>query len=174
MNKQEKNQLIDTLTEQITTNKYLYITDIANMNVANTGKLRRLCFRRGVKLVVVKNALLQKAMERSGKNFEDLYSVLNGHTSIMFAEQANAPAKLIKEFRKKGVVLPILKGAYVEESVYVGDNQLDALCSLKTKNELIADVIAMLQSPAKNVISALQSGGHTISGVLKTLSEKPE
>ena len=100
MNKKEKNQLIDTLTEQISTNKYLYITDIANMNVANTGKLRRLCFRRGVKLVVVKNALLQKAMERSGKNFEDLYSVLSGHTSIMFAEQANTPAKLIKEFRK--------------------------------------------------------------------------
>ena len=173
MNKKEKNQLIDTLTEQISTNKYLYITDIANMNVANTGKLRRLCFRRGVKLVVVKNALLQKAMERSGKNFEDLYSVLIGHTSIMFADQANTPAKLIKEFRKTGGV-PILKGAYVEESVFVGDNHLDALCNLKTKNELIADVIAMLQSPAKNVISALQSGGHTISGVLKTLSEKPE
>jgi len=173
MNKKEKNQLIDTLTEQISTNKYLYITDIANMNVANTGKLRRLCFRRGVKLVVVKNALLQKAMERSGKNFEDLYSVLIGHTSIMFAEQANTPAKLIKEFRKTSGV-PILKGAYVEESVFVGDNHLDALCNLKTKNELIADVIAMLQSPAKNVISALQSGGHTISGVLKTLSEKPE
>jgi large subunit ribosomal protein L10 len=173
MNKKEKNQLIDTLTEQISTNKYLYITDIANMNVANTGKLRRLCFRRGVKLVVVKNALLQKAMERSGKNFEDLYSVLTGHTSIMFAEQANTPAKLIKEFRKTGGV-PILKGAYVEESVFVGDNHLDALCNLKTKNELIADIIAMLQSPAKNVISALQSGGHTISGVLKTLSEKPE
>ena len=173
MNKKEKNQLIDTLTEQISTNKYLYITDIANMNVASTGKLRRLCFRRGVKLVVVKNALLQKAMERSGKNFEDLYSVLNGHSSIMFAEQANAPAKLIKEFRKTSAV-PILKGAYVEESVFVGDIHLDALCNLKTKNELIADVIAMLQSPAKNVISALQSGGHTISGVLKTLSEKPE
>lgn len=125
-------------------------------------------------MVVVKNALLQKAMERSGKNFEDLYSVLHGHTSIMFAEQANTPAKLIKEFRKKGVVLPILKGAYVEESVYVGEVHLDALCSLKTKNELIADVIALLQSPAKNVIAALQSGGHTISGVLKTLSEKPE
>lgn len=173
MNKKEKNQLIDTLTEQISTNKYLYITDIANMNVANTGKLRRLCFRRGVKLVVVKNALLQKAMERSGKNFEDLYSVLVGHTSIMFADQASTAAKLIKEFRKTGGV-PILKGAYVEESVFVGDKHLDALCNLKTKNELIGDVIAMLQSPAKNVISALQSGGHTISGVLKTLSEKPE
>ena len=173
MNKQEKNQLIDILTEQITTNKYLYITDIANMNVATTGKLRRLCFKRGVKMVVVKNALLRKAMERSGKNFEDLYSVLSGHTSIMFAEQANAPAKLIKEFRKTGTV-PTLKGAYVEESVYVGEIHLEALCSLKTKNEIIGDVIALLQSPAKNVIAALQSGGHTISGVLKTLSEKPE
>ncbi|MDP4289705.1 MAG: 50S ribosomal protein L10 [Bacteroidota bacterium] len=173
MNKKEKNQLIDTLTEQISTNKYLYITDIANMDVANTSKLRRLCFKRGVKMVVVKNALLQKAMERSGKNFDGLYGVLKGHTSIMFSEQANTPAKLIKEFRKTNAV-PVLKGAYVEESVFVGDKQLDALCSLKTKNELIADIIALLQSPAKNVVSALQSGGHTITGVLKTLSEKPE
>jgi large subunit ribosomal protein L10 len=173
MNKQEKNQLIDNLTEQISNNSYLYITDITDMNVENTGKLRRLCFKRGVKLVVVKNALLAKAMERSGKKFDNLYDVLVGHTSIMFAEQANTPAKLIKEFRKTSEK-PILKGAYVEESVYIGDVELDALCTLKTKNELIGDVIAMLQSPAKNVISALQSGGQFLSGVLTTLSEKPE
>ena len=173
MNKQEKNQLIDNLTEQISNNSYLYITDIANMNVESTGKLRRLCFKRGVKLVVVKNALLAKAMERSGKKFDNLYDVLSGHTSIMFADQASTPAKLIKEFRKISEK-PILKGAYVEESVYIGDVELDALCSLKTKNELLGDVIAMLQSPAKNVISALQSGGQTLSGVLTTLSEKPE
>lgn len=173
MRKQEKDQLIDALTEQLNNTNYLYITDISDLNVDTTSKLRRLCFKRSVQLQVVKNTLLRKAMENADKNFEDLYGVLKGSTSIMIADTGNLPAKLIKEFRKTSNK-PILKGAYIEEMTYVGDNQLDNLMNIKTKNELIADIIFMLQSPAKNVISALQSGGHTISGVLKTLSEKPE
>lgn len=172
MRKEDKSQLIETLTEDLKAAKYLYITDISDMNVENTSKLRRLCFKREVKLVVVKNTLLHKAMEKSGKDFGTLYDVLKGHTSIMIADQGNVPAKLIKEFRKTSAK-PLLKGAYVEEMTFIGDNKLDALMAIKTKNELIADVIALLNSPAKNVISALQSGGQKISGVLKTLSERP-
>ncbi len=172
MRKEDKSQLIETLTEDLKAARYLYITDISDMNVENTGKLRRLCFKKEVKLVVVKNTLLQKAMEKSGKDFGNLYDVLKGHTSIMMAEQGNVPAKLIKEFRKTSAK-PLLKGAYVEEMTFIGDNQLDALMAIKTKNELIADIIALLNSPAKNVISALQSGGQKLSGVLKTLSERP-
>jgi len=172
MRKEDKSQLIETLTEDLKAAKYLYITDISDMNVENTSKLRRLCFKREVKLVVVKNTLLHKAMEKSGKDFGTLYDVLKGHTSIMIAEQGNVPAKLIKEFRKTSAK-PLLKGAYVEEMTFIGDNQLEALMAIKTKNELIADVIALLNSPAKNVISALQSGGQKLSGVLKTLSERP-
>jgi len=171
MKREDKSQLIESLTEELKAAKYIYITDIADMNVENTSKLRRLCFKREVKLVVVKNALLQKAMEKSGKDFGNLYDVLKGHTSIMIAEQGNVPAKLIKEFRKTSAK-PLLKGAYVEEMTFVGDNQLDALMAIKTKNELIADVIALLNSPAKNVISALKSGGSTIAGLLKTLEER--
>ncbi len=172
MKREDKSQLIETLTEQLQAAKYLYITDISDMNSENTSKLRRLCFKREVELVVVKNSLLQKAMKKSGMDFGPLYDVLKGHTSIMMAEQGNIPAKLIKEFRKTSTK-PLLKGAYVEEMTFVGDNQLDALIAIKTKNELIADVIALLNSPAKNVISALQSGGQKLSGVLKTLSERP-
>ena len=172
MRKEDKSQLIETLTEDLKAAKYLYITDISDMNVENTSKLRRLCFKKEVKLVVVKNTLFHKAMEKSGKDFGTLYDVLKGHTSIMIAEQGNVPAKLIKEFRKTSAK-PLLKGAYVEEMTFIGDNQLDALIAIKTKNELIADVIALLNSPAKNVISALQSSGQKLSGVLKTLSESP-
>jgi large subunit ribosomal protein L10 len=172
MRKEDKSQLIETLSEDLKTAKYLYITDISDMNVETTGKLRRLCFKRDVKLVVVKNTLLHKAMEKSGKDFGTLYDVLKGHTSIMIADQGSIPAKLIKEFRKTSDKVK-LKGAYVEEMTFVGENQLDALIAIKTKNELIADVILALNSPARNVISALQSGGQKISGVLKTLSERP-
>jgi large subunit ribosomal protein L10 len=172
MRKEDKNQLIETLTEELKAAKYVYVTDISDMNVEKTSKLRRLCFKKEVKLVVVKNALLQKAMEKSGKDFGTLYDVLKGHTSIMIADQGSTPAKLIKEFRKTSDK-PKLKGAYVEEMTFIGDNQLDALIAIKTKNELIADVVLALNSPARNVISALQSGGQKISGVLKTLSERP-
>jgi large subunit ribosomal protein L10 len=172
MKREDKSQLIDNLTEQLQAAKYLYITDISDMDSENTSKLRRLCFKREVELIVVKNALLQKAMEKSGKDFGPLYDVLKGHTSIMIADQGSTAAKLIKEFRKTSPK-PLLKGAYVEEMAFVGDNQLDALIAIKTKNELIADVILALNSPARNVISALQSGGQKLSGVIKTLSERP-
>ena len=172
MRKEDKSQLIETLTEDLKDAKYLYITDISDMNVETTGRLRRLCFKKEVKLVVVKNTLLHKAMEKSGKDFGNLYDVLKGHTSIMIAEQGNVPAKLIKEFRKTSAKI-LLKGAYVEEMTFIGDHQLDALTAIKTKNELIADVIALLNSPAKNVISSLQSSGQKLSGVLKTLAERP-
>ncbi len=173
MKKEEKNGFIESLAKQLKQNNYLYITDISNLNVENTNKLRRLCFKRGVQLTVVKNTLLRKAMEKSDRDYESLYGVLKGSTSIMFSEVGNVPAKLIKEFRRTSDK-PILKGAYIEEMTYIGDKELDSLMYIKSKNELIADVMAMLQTPARNVISALQTGGQTIAGVLKTLSEKPE
>lgn len=173
MTREEKNQLIDSLAEQIKQSSHFYLTDISGFTVATTNSLRAYCFRRDIRLTMVKNALLHKAMERSGKNLEGLYDVLKGSTAVMFTEAANAPAKLIQEFRQKEKKeKPILKGAYVQESTYVGNDQLDALINLKTKNELIADVVALLQSPARNVIMSLQSGGHKLSGILKTLSEK--
>lgn len=171
MRKEEKSQLIDTLTEQLQNCNNIYITDISDLNVEVTSRLRRLCFKKEVKLIVVKNTLLRKAMERSDKDFSGLYNTLKGATSIMLSEVNNEPAKLIKEFRKTSAK-PILKGAYVEEMSFVGDNSLDMLISIKSKNELIGDIVLALQSPARNVISALQSGGQKLSGVLKTLSER--
>jgi len=173
MRKEEKKQLIDSLTQQLTDNSNFYLTDISTLNAASTSNLRRLCFKYEIKMLVVKNTLLKKAMETAERDYEELYETLKGNTSIMFAEAGNAPAKLIKEFRKNAKSdLPILKGAYIEEMSYLGDDQLDFLSSIKSKDELIADVIALLQSPAKNVVSALQSGGGKLSGILKTLSEK--
>lgn len=173
MTKEEKNQIIDSLSHQLNVSPNFYITDIGDMTVSTTSELRRLCFRKEVQLKVVKNSLLRKAMEKSDKNLSGLYDTLKGSTSIMFTETGNVPAALIKEFKTKfKSEKPILKGAYVQESIYTGDNLIDILINVKSKNEVIADVIAMLQSPAKNVISALQSGGHKLSGILKTLSEK--
>lgn len=171
MRKDEKDQLIEAITEQLNNNSTIYLTDISELNAEDTSNLRRLCFKRDIKLMVVKNTLLKRAMEKSNKNLAELYSVLNGPTSLMFSEAGNAPAKLIKEFRKKKEK-PYLKGAYIEEVSYLGNDQLEALINIKTKNELIADVIALLQSPAKQVISGLQSGGHKLTGILKALSEK--
>lgn len=173
MRKEDKEVIINSITEQLNNCHNFYLTDIANLNADKTSQLRRQCFNSQVKLLVVKNALLRKAMEKTGRDYGDLCSALKGTTAMMFAESGNAPAKLIKSFRKTNE-RPILKGAYIEECVYVGDNMLDTLVSIKSKNELIADVIALLQSPAKNVVSALQSGGHILSGVVKTLSERPE
>ena len=173
MKKDEKTQFIDTLAEKLTEANTFYLTDISNLNVETSSKLRRLCFKRDIQLKMVKNTLLKKAMEKTGKDFEEFYGILKGSTSIMFCETANDPAKLIKEFRKTSPK-PILKGAYVEETIYVGDNQLDALVNIKSKNELIGEIILILRSPAQNVISALQSGGNKLSGIVKTLSEKPE
>jgi large subunit ribosomal protein L10 len=173
MKKEEKNQLIDSLAKKLVENPTFYLTDISDLTVEDTNKLRRLCFNKKVSLHVVKNSLLKKAMERTETNYESLYGVLKGSTSIMFCETANTPAKLINEFRKKNKK-PILKAAFVESSAYIGDNQLDTLANLKSKNELIGDVIGLLQSPAKNVISALQSGKTKLAGIVKTLSDKKE
>ncbi len=171
MKSSEKASVIDSLVEQINASNHFYLADISTLNAEKTSDLRRTCFKQNVKLVVVKNTLLRKAIERSDKRAEELYDVLKGNTSIMFTEQGNVPAKLIKEFRKKND-RPILKGAFVEESVYVGDDQLDALVALKSKNELIADVVALLKSPMQTVLSQLQSGGNIIHGVLQTLEER--
>ena len=171
MKRSEKQEIISSLTEQINSSSHFYLTDIEALNAARTSDLRRLCDKQKVKLVVVKNTLLRRALEASNKEAEELYDVLSGNTSVMFCENANVPAKLIKDFKKKNKK-PILKGAYVQESIYVGEDQLDVLVSIKSKNELLGEVIGLLQSPMKNVIGALQSGGNIIHGVLKTLAEK--
>ncbi|MDY7393949.1 50S ribosomal protein L10 [Aureibaculum sp. 2210JD6-5] len=171
MTREQKSQVIDDLTSQLADNSTIYLADISGLDASNTTKLRRACFKANVRLAVVKNTLLTKAMEKSDKDFGELPEVLKGNTSLMISEVGNAPAKVIKEFRKKSD-RPVLKGAYIEESIYVGDNQLDTLVSIKSKEELIGEVIGLLQSPAKNVIGALQSGGQKLSGIIKTLSEK--
>ena len=171
MRREEKNAIINSLAEKIKEYSHFYLTDTAQLNAADTSDLRRKCFENDIKLIVVKNTLLKRALEQSEGTYDELFQVLEGTTSIMFANSGNVPAKLIKEFRKKHDK-PVLKGAYVQESIYIGDNLLDTLVSVKTKNELIGDVIMMLQSPAKNVISALQSGGNKLHGVLETLSKK--
>ncbi len=171
MRKEDKKQLIDSLTQQLTENNNFYITDVSNLNAEATSNLRRLCYKHGIKMQVVKNTLLKKAMESAERNYDELYETLKGNTSIMFAEAGNGPAKMIKEFRKKSD-RPVLKGAFIEEMTYLGDDQLAFLTTIKSKDELVADIVALLQSPAKNVISALQSGGSKLSGILKTLSEK--
>ena len=172
MKKEDKEILIAKLGEQINEYPHFYLVDVHGLNAEATSNLRRKCFGAGIKMVVVKNALLQKALEKSEVDYSPLFDSLKGSTAVFFTQVANAPAKLLKEVGKDGV--PGLKAAYAEEGFYVGADQLDALCSIKSKNEVIADVVALLQSPAKNVISALQSGGQTIHGVLKTLGELPE
>ena len=173
MRREEKNTIINSLAERLKEYSHFYLTDTAELNAADTSALRRKCFENDIKLVVVKNTLLKRALEQSGINFQELYPILKGTTSIMFTNAGNTPAKLIREFRREHAK-PVLKGAYVQESIYLGDNMLDALISLKSKQELIGDIILLLQSPAKNVISALQSGGNKIHGVLETLSKKEE
>ena len=171
MKSSDKKVIIDNLQEQIDSYNHFYLTDISGLNAENTSDLRRLCFKQNVKLVVVKNTLLRKALESSTKNVEEIYDALKGNTSVMFTADANVPAKLIKDFSKRHKK-PVLKAAYVQESVYIGADQLEALIAVKSKNELIADVVALLQSPMKTVIGQLQSGGNIIHGVLKTLGEK--
>lgn len=171
MTREQKAQVIDELTSQLADNNTIYLADISGLDASNTSKLRRACFKANVKLAVVKNTLLYKAMEKSEKDFGELPGILKGNTSLMISEINNAPAKVIKEFRKKSEK-PVLKGAYIEEAIYIGDEQLDSLVNIKSKEELIGEIITLLQSPAKNVVSALQSGGSKLSGILKTLSEK--
>jgi large subunit ribosomal protein L10 len=173
MRKKDKKLLIEDLTQQLTDNNNFYLADISDLNAVDTSDLRRLCFKYGIKMQVVKNTLLKKAMDNVERDLEELYSTLKGNTSIMFAEAGNGPAKMIKEFRKKSE-RPILKAAYIEEMTYIGDEQLDFLVAIKSKDELIGDIISLLQSPVKNVVSALQSGGAKLSGVLETLSQRSE
>ena len=171
MTREEKSQVIQDLTAQLTDNTNIYLTDISGLNAGTTSDLRRAAFKANVQMAVVKNTLLEKAMEASDKEFGELPTVLKGNTSVMYSETGNAPAKVIKAFRKKSEK-PLLKGAFIEEAVYIGDDQLDMLVDIKSKEELIGEIIGLLQSPAKNVISALKSGGGTIAGIIKTLSEK--
>ncbi|MCK5776949.1 MAG: 50S ribosomal protein L10 [Bacteroidales bacterium] len=173
MKKEGKSQLVDSLKVLIEDYAHLYVTDISGLNAEDTSKLRRESFKKDIKLVVAKNTLLKIAMEKSDKDFDEIYEVLKGNSAVMFTNVGNSPAKLIKVLRKKAEK-PIIKGAYVEASIYLGDDQLDTLASIKSKEELIGDIVMLLQSPAKNVISALQSGGNTLSGLVKTLSERPE
>ena len=171
MTREEKATVIQDLTAQLAGSPTIYLADISGLNATATSDLRRACFKANVKLAVVKNTLLAKAMDASDKDFGELPEVLKGNTSLMFSEVANAPAKIIKTFRKKADK-PLLKGAYVEEGVYIGDETLDALVSIKSKEEMIGEIIGLLQSPAKNVISGLKSGGGKLAGILKTLSER--
>ena len=171
MTREEKSQVIEDLTGTLTGSSVIYLADISGLDAKLTSNLRRACFKANVKLAVVKNTLLEKAMEKSDKDFGELPEVLKGNTSLMLSETGNAPAKVIKEFRKKSKK-PILKGAFVDHAIYIGDDQLDTLVNIKSREELIGDIIGLLQSPAKNVISALQSGGNKLSGIIKTLSEK--
>ncbi|MBP1593288.1 MAG: ribosomal protein [Bacteroidetes bacterium] len=170
MRKEDKNTVIEQIAATTKEYSHFYLVDTTAMNAASTSALRRKCFESDIKLLVVKNTLLQKALDSLEVDYSPLYGSLKGSTTIMFCNTGNAPAKLIKSVAKDGI--PGLKAAYVEESFYVGADQLEALISIKSKNEVIADVIALLQSPAKNVISSLQSGGNTLHGVLKTLGER--
>ena len=172
MTREEKDQFINELAEKIENSGVFYITDTADLNAAQAVGLRRTCFQNNIQLQVVKNTLLKKAFERiEGQDYSEMYDSLAGPTAIMFAEAGNAPARLIKEFRKKADK-PLVKAAYIEETVYLGDDQLEALTQIKSREELIGDIVGLLQSPMKNLVSALQSGGNTISGLVKALEER--
>ncbi|MBC2839139.1 50S ribosomal protein L10 [Robiginitalea sp. SC105] len=171
MTREEKATVIEDLTAQLGGSGIIYLADISGLDAGSTSDLRRACFKANIKLAVVKNTLLAKAMEASEKEFGELPGVLKGNTSLMLSDTGNAPAKLIKNFRKKSD-RPLLKGAFIEEAIYIGDDKLDALVSIKSKEEVIGDIIGLLQSPAKNVISGLKSGGGKLAGILKTLSER--
>ena len=172
MKKEVKDTIITELGEKLKEYPHFYLVDVTGLNAEATSSLRRKCFKSEIKMVVVKNNLLHKAFEASELDYEPLYGSLKGNTAIMFTQVANVPAKLLKEYTKEGI--PALKAAYAEESMFVGADKLEELVALKSKNELIAYVVALLQSPTKNVVSALQSGANTIHGVLKTLGERPE
>jgi large subunit ribosomal protein L10 len=173
MTREDKNQAIEVLTAKLNDANIFYLADIAGLDAESSSNLRRSCFKNDVKIEVVKNTVLKNALEKADGEYEDLYQTLKGNTSIMFANVGNAPAKIIKDFRKKSDK-PFLKGAFVEESIYIGDENLEALVTIKSKEELLGEIVSLLQSPAKNVISALKSSGGTIAGIVKTLSEKPE
>ncbi len=174
MTREEKNKIIDSLVETLSSYNGFYITDISGLTVAKTNKLRKLCFEKGVQLNVAKNTLIQKALERmNAAEYDPMFASLTGASALMLSESSNIPAKLIKEFRKAAATdRPVLKCAYVESSVFIGNNQLEALIAVKSKNELIGDIIGMLQSPIQRVLGGLQGGGHKIAGIIKTLESR--
>lgn len=172
MKKEDKSRIIAEIADTLGNYSCVYLTETSGLNAEKTSDLRRACFKGEIKMLCVKNTLLKKALESCEIDYSGLYDLLHGQTTLLLSNVGNAPAKLIKDFRKKDGSLPALKGAYVEETVYVGEENLETLANIKSKNELIADVVALLQSPAKNVISALQSGGNILHGVLETLSKK--
>ncbi|MGZ3750283.1 MAG: 50S ribosomal protein L10 [Mucilaginibacter sp.] len=171
MNKDEKHELVLALTEQIKEYGNFYITDTSNLTVAKVNDIRRKCFESNITMQVAKNTLIRKAMEASAGDFSPIFEALKGSSSILFSKSATAPAKLIKQLRRTGEK-PILKAAYIDAAIFVGDNQLDTLINLKSKEQLIGEIIGLLQSPAKNVISGLQSGGNKLAGIVKTLQER--
>lgn len=173
MRREEKDTIIENLRQELSETKHFYLADTSGLNAEETSDLRRKCFEKEIKLLVVKNTLLRKALEKVDGDYDALYDVLKNSTSIMFCETGNVPAKLIKEFRKEHEK-PLLKAAFVEESIYIGEEQLETLSSIKSKEELLGDVLSLLQSPMKNVVSALSSSGDNLAGALKTLSESKE
>jgi len=173
MKKDQKGEIIEMLTQKFNEYNFIYVTDVAGLNAERTSALRRELFKNGIEMEVAKNTLIQKAFEKSDKDYSLLVDTLKGNTALMFSTDSKLPAKIIKDFRKK-TAIPALKGAYIDSDVFIGDDQLEALVKLKSRNELIGEVIGLLQSPAKNVISALQSSGGKLAGIIKTLSERPE
>ena len=171
MTKEEKHELVIALTGQMKEFGNFYITDTSNLTVAKVNDIRRKCFESDITMKVAKNSLIQKAMEAAGGDYTQMFDVLKGSSSILFSKSATAPAKLIKQLRKKSDK-PVLKAAYIDSAIFIGDNQIDTLIALKSKEQLVGEIIGLLQSPAKNVISALQSGGNILAGVVKTLQER--
>ena len=175
MKKELKEQVIESISAQLKEYPHFYVTDIAGLNAADTVKLRRACFGEKIKLTVVKNTLFSHVVKSLGnEEMMNILPTLVGNTAIMYTDTPNAPAKLIKKLKGEGMAKPVLKGAYVQECAFVGEDKLDVLCAIKSREELIADIVALLQSPVRNVISALQSAGSTVAGIVKTLSEKEE
>lgn len=178
MTREEKTALIEELKQQFLNNKFFYITDCSTMTVAKVNQLRRSCFEKGIKLQVAKNKLIKKALEwagtESGSQYNGLFEALHGSSALMFCETGNVPAKLIKEFRgtDKNATKPALKAAYIDSAVFLGEESLDSLTSIKSKEDLLGDLIGLLQAPMQRLLGALQSGGNTIAGVLKTLEER--
>lgn len=171
MRKEEKSQEIQEIAEILSNYSTVYVADLTGLTVERTNSLRRLCFRKGIKLRMVKNTFLKKAMEQLDTDYSEMYVALHGNSAIMVSETGNMPARVIKEFRGRNEI-PAVKAAFIDQSIYIGDDQLSVLASLKSREELIGDIVGLLQSPARNVISALQSGGGKLAGIVKTLSER--
>jgi large subunit ribosomal protein L10 len=171
MRKEDKALIIAEIKQILSAYNTIYVADISGLTVAKSNELRRQCYKKGIKLKMVKNTFLKKSFEQLERDYSEMYPALRGTSAIMTAESGNMPARLIKEFRGNKGTIPAVKAAYIEECVYLGD-QLDFLCSIKSKDELVGDLVGLLQSPARNVISALQSGGGKLAGIVKTLSER--